>query len=173
MKKFNKVMSWDAETNGLWGRAFSIGAIVQNEDGTLEEFVLRCPIEGDVVPWVAENVLPAIEGIEVNCTSYHEMLEKFSEFLAAHKDHTTLVHMGHIVESKVIRDMHDLKIIGDWDAPYLWYDVCVLEGIGDSTDTFNREHGVKIPDCGSPHNPLYDSYSALLAYNKWRELNGL
>ena len=53
------ILSFDAETNGLWGQAFAIGAILYNPEGKeIDRFVGRCPIEEDVNSWVAENVLP-------------------------------------------------------------------------------------------------------------------
>lgn len=35
-----KIFSWDCETNGLWGRAFAIGAVVY-EDGVEGQDLLR------------------------------------------------------------------------------------------------------------------------------------
>jgi hypothetical protein len=49
-----KVFPFDAETNGLYGPAFSIAAIVRETSGRkVAEFVDRCPITGDVDGWVA------------------------------------------------------------------------------------------------------------------------
>ena len=65
-----RVLSMDAETNGLWGQAFAIGAILYSEDGSeAARFVGRCPIQGEKVnPWVAENVLPQMEAIPIDHT---------------------------------------------------------------------------------------------------------
>lgn len=44
----SKVFSFDAETNGLWGKPFSIAALVLDEAGAeVARFVGRCPIEGE------------------------------------------------------------------------------------------------------------------------------
>lgn len=53
-----KIFSFDAETNGLYGKAFSIGAIIMEDGEETSTFVARCPINGEVNPYVAENVLP-------------------------------------------------------------------------------------------------------------------
>lgn len=53
-----KIFSWDCETNGLWGRAFAIGAVVYEDGVEVKTFYARCPIEGKVDTWVEENVLP-------------------------------------------------------------------------------------------------------------------
>lgn len=162
-----KLFSYDAETNGLWGQSFSIGAIVTDENGIeLSRFVGRCPIEGSVNTWVADNVLPQMAGIPENYPSYRAMLEGFVAFWMAHKEEVseTVTHMGMIVESKIWRDAHDMGIIGDWDAPYITVDVCSFSQVGDSVDTYAKEHGIQIDPknfAGGTHNPLYDAAVAL------------
>lgn len=39
-----KIFSWDCETNGLWGRAFAIGAVVYEDGVESKKFYARCPI---------------------------------------------------------------------------------------------------------------------------------
>lgn len=158
----NKIIfSFDAETNGLWGKAFAVAVIVYTPEGEeVERLSLRCPIEGgEVSPWVAENVLPQMEAIEVTHGSYSEMLKAFSEFWLKYKDvAVALVHMGHIVEAALIRDAHEMGYLGDWDAPYLWNDLCVIPEVGDSVDAYAKAHGIEVSDyAGGTHNPLYDS----------------
>ena len=54
-----KIFSLDAEANGLWGQAFAIAAVVADENGQeIDQFTGRCPIQGKINHWVAENVLP-------------------------------------------------------------------------------------------------------------------
>lgn len=163
-------LSFDAETNGLWGEAFSIGAIVTNEKGELiDSFIGRCPINGEVDSFVKENVLPKLEGVEVNYSSYDEMLIDFIKFYMAYKqDKTVLVHMGLPVEAKILLDAHKKGFIGDWDAPYPLVDISAIPEIGTSPDSYNSDNGIEIPECeGETHNPLYDSWSALLSYVHW------
>ena len=168
MKK-NKILSFDAETNGLWGQAFAVSAILMNENGEIEkQFVSRCPIEEEINPWVAENVLPQMEGIQETASSYKEMLSQFAEFYLANKDGAdVIVHMGLPVEAKLFIDMHTMGIIGDWDAPYPLIDISAFPEISDSVDGYNAKHGLdeNIPNFdGGTHNPLYDSYAAAVAY---------
>lgn len=163
--KNQNVMSIDAESNGLWGKAFAIAAVVYDVNGNeIERFTSRCPIEETVNSWVFENVLPKMEDIKETSNSYEDMLREFFEFLKRHKDAKTLCHMGHVVESRLLLDAHSLGIIGDWDAPYEWYDVCVL--FGDSVDTYNSENGVGVGKdlVGGTHNPLYDCIAAYAAF---------
>lgn len=168
-KSVEKVFSFDAETNGLWGQAFAIAAVLQGSDGSNIEFLGRCPIEGEINPWVKENVLPQMEGIPTNYSSYKKLLEAFMKFYMDNKEGATvIVHMGLPVESRLFIDAHNMGIIGDWDAPYPLVDISAFPHVGTSVDTYNKDHGLEgqIPSLtGGTHNPLYDSYAALVAYN--------
>lgn len=162
-----RVFSFDAETNGLWGQAFSIAAVVM-EDGTeVARFIARCPIDEVVNPWVAENVLPQMAAIPETHENYKSMLSDFMQFYMLHKsDADVIVHMGLPVEARLFIDAHAVKIIGDWDAPYPLIDISAYPEVRDSVDGYNTGHGIVVPDFdGGTHNPLYDSYAAALCYN--------
>lgn len=166
------ILSFDAETNGLWGQSFSIGAVFYSPEGEeIDRFIGRCPIEEDVNGWVAENVLPQMESIPVNYASYEELLKAFMAWRAIHKEGSIeLVHMGVPVEARLFIDAHKMGIIGDWDGPYPLVDACTLPEIGDSVDGYNAKYGIS-PDperyAGGTHNPLYDSAAAAIAYSHW------
>lgn len=167
-----KIFSFDAETNGLWGQAFSIAAVVKYPDGATKEFLGRCPIDVTQVainPWVKENVLSQLKGVPYNYDNYRSLLKAFMAFYMEEKqDAQIIVHMGLPVESRLFLDAHNMGIIGDWDAPYPLVDISALPEIGTSVDTYNRENGIEVPACeGGTHNPLFDSYAALLAYEHW------
>ena len=89
------------------------------------------------------------------------MLTDFFKFLQENDHAIVLTHMGHIVEAKVLRDAHDMGIIWDWDAPYLWYDVCLL--FGDSTDDYCKENNLNIGESNT-YNPVYDCKSAYATF---------
>ena len=171
-KKYaGKVFSWDCETNGLWGKAFAIGAIVYGNGVEVKSFYARCPIEEAVNPWVADNVLPQMEGMAITHESYADMLKAFAEFFMENKaDADVIFHMGVPVEARVVLDMHELGFIGDWDGAYPWLDIAGnLRQAGfdcTSVDAYNREHGIEVPqtEAGGAHNPLYDSRAAALCY---------
>lgn len=164
-----KIVSIDAETNGLWGDAFAVAAVVYDEHGTeTDRFVGRCPISTEANPWVEENVLPKMNDIPETHPDLHSMLVDFFTFLKKHKDAKTLCHMGHIVEANLLRQAHEAKIIGDWDAPYEWFDVCIL--FGDSVDGYREANGIALKDIeGGQHNPVYDCISAYRAFRHFIE----
>ena len=166
-----KIFSFDAETNGLWGQAFAIGALVYDESGAeIARFVGRLPDTEVTDEWVQENVLPEIENIPVTHDNYDELLADFSSFYMEHKkDADVIAHMGFIVEVKILRDLHERKLIGDWDAPYPLYDVSGnLQAAGadpTSVDKFVTEHNLEVGEfAGGTHNPLYDSAVAAAVY---------
>lgn len=166
----NKVFSFDAETNGLWGEAFSIAVLVYENGVEIARFIGRCPIEGDVNPWVKDNVLPTMTEIPVTHESYEELLADFAKFYLANKaDASVIAHMGFIVEVKLLRDAHERGFIGDWDGPYPLIDIAGnLQQVGEdptSVDKYVQKYGLDVRDFGTTHNPLYDSEVAAVVYS--------
>lgn len=165
-----KIFSFDAETNGLWGEAFSIAAIVYDEQGNeTTRFIGRTEIAGDINPWVKDNVLPTMEGIPVTHENYDALLADFAKFYLANKaDAAIIAHMGFIVEVKLLRDAHDRGFIGDWDGPYPLIDIAGnLQQAGEdptSVDKYVAKYGLQVRDFGTTHNPLYDSEVAAVVY---------
>ncbi len=166
-----KIFSFDAETNGLWGQAFAIGAIVYDEDGTeIARFVGRLPDSTVTDEWVRTNVLPKLVGIPVTHNTYGWLLTDFAKFYMENKeDAHVIVHMGYIVEAQILRDMHVLGVIGDWDAPYPLFDVSGnLQQVGEdptSVDSYMKKHELSVGEfVGGTHNPLYDSAAAAAVY---------
>lgn len=160
----NKIFSFDAETNGLWGQAFAIGALVVDECGTeITRFVGRLPDSEVTDSWVKENVLPKIQNIPVTHMTYAELLSDFAKFYKANKtDADVIVHMGYIVEAGLLRDMHAQGVIGDWDGPYPMLDVSGnLQQAGEdptSVDSYVKKNELSVGEFeGGTHNPLYDS----------------
>jgi hypothetical protein len=164
-----RIFSFDAETNGLWGKAFAIAAIVFDENSkAIALFKGRCPITGEVNEWVKDNVLPQIEDLDVTYGSYELLLEAFSKFYLEFKaDSAIIAHMPFPVETTVLRDMRDLGYIGDWDGPFPLIDVSgLLLSRGEdatSVDAYCKKYDLKMM-AYSPHHPLYDSHAAAAVY---------
>ena len=158
-----KILSFDAETDGLWGRAFAIGALVYDESGReIARFVARLADSVVTDTWVQKNVLPTLVGLPVTHETYESMLADFAVFYLANKaDAEIVVHMGVPVESSILRDMHSQGCIGDWDGPFPLIEVAgELAQAGEdptSVDKYVGKWGIVVPDFGATHNPLYDS----------------
>lgn len=187
-----KVFSFDAETDGLWGRPFAIAAIVYENGQETARFIARMSDSVVTNPWVRENVLPALANVPVthptrgigggyygmdtdaaeeDCIrrAYEAMIADFSVFYMQHKEGADVIaHMGYIVEAHLIREMHRLGFIGDWDAPYPLFDVSGnLQAAGEdptSVDAYAKKHNLEIADHGATHNPLYDCEVAARVY---------
>jgi hypothetical protein len=187
-----KVFSFDAETDGLWGNPFAIAATVTSPDGVeVASFSRRLPNEAVTNQWVKENVLPNIQDIAMvgagfsdlpisedqyraDLTQWYEkMLREFSKFYMEHKeDAVVIAHCPNPVEAHLLREMHRIGAIGDWDGPFPLFGI---EGLLDAANEptteatgYATKHGLPFPE-GSAHNPLFD---CRLATTMYRHLKG-
>lgn len=167
-----KVLSIDAETNGLYGEAFCLAMIVTEECGLLDQFVARCPIDHPIDPWVRDNVLPAVQGIPETHASYREMLEAGWKFYCRHKAGANVIaHVAHPVETKVFRDMVEMDLTSrQWEGPFPLLDVATMlrQQMFDpaSVDEFLRRKCLAVPFDGGTHHPLYDAWAAEVAFRE-------
>ncbi len=157
MTKLPKILCFDVESNGLHGEGFAVGAVVLDEDGDeVETFTARCPIDGPVNGWVAENVLPALVDMPEDCDDVHELRWSFFGWFVAHKAGCVVIaDCGWPVEARFLaacvdgdREMHA------WSGPYPLHDVatlCLAAGV-DPTKTRTDPAVV-----GAKHHPLYDA----------------
>ena len=158
-----KYISIDAESDGLWGPVFCIAVTIHSYYGRELEhhvFTYNNYTEDIKNEWVRENVLPAIElpGDTDYARSRLGMLSHFADFWLKHKDLSVMWHMGHIVETGLFRELRELELIGDFDAPYNPIEISsYLRWSGckdDSVDTYAQLSRLDIK--GSTHDPLYD-----------------
>lgn len=105
----------------------------------------------------------------VSHNTYEKMLADFAEFYLRHKSDSDIIcHVGMPVEAHLIREMHRLGLIGDWDAPFPLIDIAGnLKQVGEdpiSVDAYAKKYGLEISDYGTTHNPLYDCEVAAKVY---------
>ncbi len=180
-----KILSVDAETNGLYGRPFCVGAVCTDDGGPTEVFTARCTIDEPVDPWVQDNVLPALADIPVhwdqaNSASwagdpYTALLADFADWFDAHKGGATVIaHVGVPVEARLFADMVRLLDRGPFSGPFPLHDLAtLLHAVGcdpASADGYLLANGLAVPNWAAtslPHNPLYDAVVAEVA---WRHL---
>lgn len=162
-------MSIDAESDGLWGNIFSVAAIVYDNDGVeVDKILLRLPSAYVNNEWVKEHVLPNLDFAPTH-TDYTAMLKDFAAFYTKYQEeYRALYHMGHIIESYLFRELRNLNLIGDFDAPYVPVEVSMyLDMIGeraDSVDAYVIKYNVRVEYYGRTHNPLYDCVVAYRVY---------
>jgi hypothetical protein len=163
--------SVDAESNGLHGQPFAIGAVVvDDEAGERCAFYGRCPISGPVDPWVAENVLPVLAGLPETYGTYEALLAGFGSFLLEEAFEVPVVaHVAWPVEARLFADLYQVgeQSADPWRAasvmPYPLHDVASMLWLAGedptSVDGYLAKHGLPKPP-GSAHHPLYDARAA-------------
>lgn len=167
------IFSFDAETDGLWGNPFAIAATVTSPEGIeVSAFALRLNDSTVTNDWVKDNVIPHIQEIEM-CESYEALLKAFSGFYTSYKGCDVIIaHCPNPVEAHLLREMHRLGFIGDWDGPFPLIGIeGLLDAAGEdptSATGYAEKHGLQLPE-GSAHNPLFD---CRLATTMYRHLKG-
>lgn len=160
------ILSFDAESNGLHGEAFAVGAVLLSDDGSLREgFFARCPIDGDVDPWVRDNVLPPLAIEPETHATPREMRDAFWLWLASHKGGATVVvDCGWPVEAGLLSACVADDPSRAFAGPYPLHEVASLllaAGL-DPLATYGDE--VLPGRASEKHHPVYDAHvSALCA----------
>lgn len=169
-------LAFDAETDGLWGPVFAIGAVVFDPSGKeVDRFVGRAR-RAVTNPWVVANVLPQLTRVPVTAESLEQLSGHFANFYLRHKDTSEVVsHWGYICEARVLRDMRANGFIGEWDGPAPLFDVSGnLQAAGydpGSVDKYAALHGLTPSQeefGGGVHNPLYDAAVIARVYQHLR-----
>ncbi len=163
-----KILSFDLETNGLHGEAFAVGAVVIDGKGKIiDEFSGRTNIDGDVDPWVRENVLPAIEDMAIDYTSHVELREAFwGWYLEAEPNSDyVLVNNGYPVEYRFLIECQEADIKNRyWQHPFPILDlVSLLIQIGENLSANKNEFSKEFIEKShrKPHHPVHDATIAV------------
>ncbi len=101
----SKLVSFDVESNGLHGPAFAVGAVLMDaSDEVLSEFNGRCPIRGQIDPWVKDNVLPAMKDFPEDYANGLALRQAFWQWLLDAKASAdfVLVSNGYPVEMRFL-----------------------------------------------------------------------
>lgn len=87
-----RILSFDAESNGLHGEVFAVGAVVLRDDGTdAETFFARCSVPVVCDPWVLENVVPALGATPRTHETPRAMRDAFWSWLTARQSECLVV----------------------------------------------------------------------------------
>lgn len=179
LTKDTALLSIDVESNGLHGAAFAVGAVLIKADGKiLDEFMARCPIEGDVDKWVKDNVLKPMKGFEQTHGDSRSMRDDFWQWykVAKAKSDYVLVDNGYPVEARFLLNCQDDDLDERyWDHPFPLLDLSsMLLQVGLKplsvryqfvTDELNGDEILQ-------HNPRFDAYVSALAAIKVFKMSG-
>lgn len=117
-----KLLSIDVEANGLHGPAFAVGAVLIKADGTLlDEFLARCPLMGELDPWVKKNVLPAMKEFPQTHPDAKSMRDAFWAWFKAAQEQAdyVLVDNGYPVEARFLLTCQDDDLENRyWEHPF-------------------------------------------------------
>lgn len=163
-----RIFSVDAETDGLYGEPFAVGAVVLDEEGNEVARFAGTADPGSVKDqWVRENVLPVL-GPGVDFPTRLELREAFWEFWVSHREGALCVaDVGTPVEAFLFR-----LCVGDdparaKDGPFPVHELATLLLAGGLNPLAERallasRWGVEW--AGRPHNPLDDARVAALLF---------
>lgn len=165
-----RVISLDAEANGLGGQVFCVSGTVSSATEEIDRVTFRCPIVGDVDEWVRNNVLPAIDTVPISAVDYPDLLRQFRAWHErwAWLGLNTVAHVVWPVEARLLLDMYPGEEV--WSGPYPLIDVASMlyqQGHNPvSVDEYLTKRGIGLPTDGGhgPHHPLYDCRAAALAH---------
>ncbi len=159
-----KIFCFDAETDGLYGPVWAVGAVVlDSAKGWLAKFGAQ--LDPDVVtdPWVRKHVVPAVRLGEYS--SRELLLNAFWTFWTTHKDGAVCVaDVGTPVEAGLFRACVELDLPArQWEGPYPLHELATaLLVAGIDPDADRREL------CGYtdlvPHDPVDDATASALCW---------
>jgi len=171
-----KLLSVDAEVDGLYGMAFAIAFTVRESGKEVYSWQGRCPDSYVTDGWVMENIFPAIKDMAVDHATPEALEEAFWKEWMKHKDGCTVIaHCGSPVESGLFRRCVERDLSSrQWDAPYpALHDVATLLLVNgedpSSVDGYAKKAGIKPEFNGSTHHPMYD---AVISAQVWESLIG-
>lgn len=168
-----KILSIDAEVDGLYGDAFAIAFTVREGGKEIYAWSGRAPDSEVKDGWVRDNVLPALADMPVTHSNSSSLEEAFwAEWLQNKEGCTVIAHCGSPVESGLFRRCVERDVTNrQWDAPFPLHDVATLllmKGEDPlSVDSFIKRRGIKPQFDGVAHHPMYD---AVCAAQVWEAL---
>ena len=167
-----KILSFDLEANNLHGMPFAIGAIVIDGHGIVHDsFTARCPVVGELDPWVKDNVLPAIKDMPETHETYEDIREAFWRWYVpaeASSDYV-LVSNGYPVEYRFLIDCQDADLDARyWQHPFPILDLTsILVATGHDSGVQKNQIRKKVRKDSSfaQHHPFDDAkLAALMAF---------
>ena len=165
-----KILSFDIESNGLHGEAFSVGAVLLDSDNheVIDEYIGRCPIEGEVDEWVQAKVLPSLKGVKEDCKDSRELRDNFWKWYKRAKTRADIVltNNPYPVEARFLIACQDDDLPARyWDHPFPLLDLgTMLFTIGAKTPEERGEYSSKVVRDKNAlvHNPRWDAWAAAM-----------
>lgn len=169
------IVSFDAESNGLHGAAFAIGAVVLNActGDVLETFAARVADPEPLDPWVAANVVPKLSDLRITHASAREMRDAFWAWLSARKESAiVVVDCGWPVEAGLLSACVADDPSRAFGGPYPLHEVATMLQCAGMDPLASYGEQVLPGQSHRQHHPVYDAHvSALCARMALERLN--
>lgn len=155
-----KLFSVDAETDGLYGEIFAIGAVVCDEQGRIvDQFAGR--IEVDLEDeWVSANIEPMVAHLPVFVPAVN-LFARFWQFWMEHRDDSIcMADFGAPVEAYLFRkcvEMDPEERV--WQGPYPMHELGTALLLDVEDPDVNRREYCELEGLVQ-HNPLHDAVMA-------------
>lgn len=165
----SRIFAADAETDGLLGSVWAVGAVLLDGGAPVATFAGQLNPWAVMDPWTRENVVPVVD--LPRYASRPELLETFWAFWERHGPSSEAVaNVGFPVEAGLYRACMERDPAVRWNrGPYPLHELATAFwalGVGPDVDT--REF------CGRldlvPHDPLDDATAAALCWARLAEM---
>ena len=164
------ILSFDVESNGLHGAAFAVaGVLISPSCNILSQFVARCPIVGEIDPWVAENVLRPMGTIDNTHDNDKFMRDAFWSWYIQTKPRAGIIVAAnpYPVEARFLIDCQNDDLAGrSVEHPFPFYDLSsMLYTLDVKTPPSRRAFTARAVSglAGEPHNPQWDALSTAIS----------
>jgi hypothetical protein len=165
-----KLFSFDAETNGLYGEVWAVGAVLLGAARTeagMFPVTFSGQLDPSVVtdPWTREHVVPVVDLPRYETRV--ELLDTFWAFWLAHRTGADCVgDFAAPVEAGLFRACVELDVAGrQWNGPYPLHELGTLllaRGLDPELD--RREFAGRLDLVA--HDPLADAMAQALCWQK-------
>ena len=159
------IFSVDAETNGLYGDVWAIGAVVLSPDGKMVDS-FSGQVENPVITdqWVLTNIVPYVSLPKYK--SARELRDAFWSFWMKNKATClAIADYAYPVESNLFRLCINDDVSRTWDGPYPLHEVATLLYAAGIDPNISREEFSGMYHL-TKHNPLDDAYLSALTWIK-------
>lgn len=159
------IFSVDAETDGLYGPVWAIGAVVLEGEDVTAEFVGQIDPTTVTDQWVRDNIVPHLDLPRYD--SREALLGAFWAFWMEHKgDAICVADFGAPVEAGLFRACVEMAPSERmWDGPYPMHELgtaLLLAGLDPDLDRFEMA-GI---DGLTKHNPRDDALTAGICWRR-------
>lgn len=154
---------FDAETDGLYGEAFAIAAVVMDEDGELRaSFSGKADVNAVATPWVQEHVLPFIDDLP-DYPDRVALREAFWAFWLQYRESCLcLADVHYPVESQLMRQCVEADLSSrQWLGPFPLIDVASVFAAHGFDPLTDRQAFSGFG--GRPHHPKDDAIASCLS----------